>query len=149
MTKLPPNVTGLPPSTGQYILDKWTQINQPTFPTPPFVPPFGTATPAPAAGTPAPAPATPNTDLLEGVWRTSNGTWRFIKDAQGYRFEETSAIGTSGQGRATLQNDQVHVDFDSSFLGRVSLDLTLSGNSMSGNYPMLGIVVPIYLQKIG
>ena len=78
----------------------------------------------------------------------SGGSWRFTKDAQGYQLEESSALGKTGEGRATCENGNVHIDYNSGFLGRTTCTLTLSGNVMSGSINLLGIPAPVYLQRI-
>jgi hypothetical protein len=143
MTSVPPYVPGLPPGIAQEFLNQWHTRNWPTqLPLPPVV------NPLPPQGPQAVNNPSPNTDPLQGTWVTSGGSWRFTKDAQGYRFEESSALGITGEGRATYENGNVHVDYNSSFLGHVTCTLTLSESVMSGSINVLGIPAPFYLRRV-
>lgn len=140
MPGIPPYVPGLPPGIAQESLNKWHDLNRPTQPPLPPINPLPPQGPHPVNN--------PNADPLEGTWVTSAGSWRFTKDAQDYRLEEHSALGITGEGRATCENGNVHVDYNSSFLGHVTCTLTLSDNVMSGSVNVLGIPAPFYLQRI-
>jgi hypothetical protein len=141
MSSVPPYIPGLPPQITQDFLDKWHDLNRSTpAPVPPVINPLPPQGPQPVND--------PNADPLEGTWVTSAGSWRFSKDAQGYRFEESSALGITGEGRATCENGNVHIDYNSSFLGHVTCTLTLSGNVISGSVNILGIPAPVYLQRV-
>lgn len=141
MASIPPYIPGLPPEIARDFLNKWHDLNRPTQPPlPPVVNPVPRQGPQPVNN--------PNADPLEGTWVTSGGSWRFTKDAQGYRFEESSALGITGEGRATYENGNVHVDYNSSFLGHVTCTLTLSENVMSGSINVLGIPAPFFLHRV-
>jgi hypothetical protein len=83
-----------------------------------------------------------------GTWVTSNGAWHFAKDGDGYALVETSALGQSGQGRAKLEGTILSVDFRSAVLGQMSLTLTLNGGVLHGTMPLMGIPLPVVLQRM-
>jgi hypothetical protein len=141
MANDPPYIPGLPPGIAQDFLNQWhNTLNRPT---PNRLPPFVNQVPPPGP----PPVNNPNADPIEGTWVSSGGSWRFVKDGQGYRFEETSLLGTTGVGRAAFENGSVHIDYNSSFLGHITCTLAVSGNVMQGNLSMWGSTVPIYLQR--
>lgn len=96
---------------------------------------------------PAPAATDPARDPLEGTWVTSNGAWHFVKDAGGYRMQEVGLLGVTGNGRATVQDGVVRVQFASSLLGQVTCELVLSGNVLAGSYAVWMLRLPIVLQR--
>src|SRR4051794_30668441 len=115
MASVPPYIPGLPPGIAQNFLNQWHDLNRTTQPPlPPVI------HPVPPPDSPPVNNPNPNADPLEGTWLTSGGSWRFTKEAQGYRFEESSVLGISGEGRATCEDGNVHIDYNSSFLGHVT-----------------------------
>jgi|EndMetStandDraft_5_1072996.scaffolds.fasta_scaffold39715_2 hypothetical protein len=140
----PPYIPNLPPHLAQEFLDKWPTPNRP----------------GPQQFTPVSNPVPPqghlprssenssvHTDPLEGTWVTAGGSWQFTKDTQGYQFQETSALGVVGQGRATCENGHVQIDYVNNLLGRITCTLALSGNVMQGSFNMGPIAMPIHLQR--
>jgi hypothetical protein len=115
------------------------------MPTPPvFLPPA----PAPAPAQQPTQPAARDDDPIVGTWVTSNGAWHFAKDGDGYALVETSALGQSGQGRAKLEGAILSVDFRSAVLGQMSLTLALDGRVLHGTMPLMGIPLPLVLQRM-
>lgn len=140
----PPYIPGLPPGIRQEFLNRWSSPPTP-IPTWPL--------PLPQASSPAQNPAprgVQDGDPLAGTWITSGGAWHFAKDGDGYSLTETSALGQTGEGRATLEGPTLSVDFTSVLLGRMSLTFALDAlgsGVLQGTMLVWGIPVPFVLRR--
>ena len=95
------------------------------------------------------SPGNQSSDPITGTWIISGGTWHFTKDGNDYSLTELSALGQTGQGRATLDGQTLRIEFTSTILGRMSLTFKLNGNFLQGTMPMpfLGTPIPVVLQR--
>ena len=109
-------------------------------------PVWPTPSPQPAPQ-PPPTPTAQDQDPIAGNWVTSAGSWNFTKTPDGYHIVETSALGQSGQGHATLNDGVLSVNF-TGMLGQVNLTLALEGGMLSGTMPFLGVGVPFVLRRV-
>lgn len=101
---------------------------------------------------PAPSqpPGRPQPESLEGNWRTQGGAWFVSATADPAIFDvvETGALGKTGSGSITLlPNRQIQATIRNVLLGATSYNLQWSGNTLSGNYKVMGMQMPIYLTK--
>ncbi len=88
-----------------------------------------------------------SSDILEGIWTTSGGSYEFIKEKDKYRVIENSALGKSGEGTATISGNNVTLSMNTKFLGSFTLELELNGDSLEGSISMMGFPVPFILYR--
>jgi hypothetical protein len=141
MASNPPYVPGLPPHIRQEFLNRWSSSPTPvpTWPAPLPQVPVRVPDPAP--------PRVQDSDPIVGTWITSGGAWHFTRDGNGYSFTETSVLGQTGEGRATLEGQILSVDFTSAMLGRMSIAFTLDSGVLQGTMPFWGVPIPFVLRR--
>ncbi len=94
-----------------------------------------------------PHPRKKTSDVLEGYWSASGGTYEFLKKKRKYRVIETSAAGQTGEGTATLQGNMVTMTLTNILLGTYTVTMTLRGERLEGTVQFMGIPVPFVLTR--
>lgn len=87
-------------------------------------------------------------DAVAGRWNASQGgSYEFVKQGSRYSLTEYGQFGPTGKGTATVTGHIVTLNFTNAVLGRVSLRLRLSGNTMQGAVNMMGMSMPFMLTR--
>jgi hypothetical protein len=97
-----------------------------------------------------PAPRQPgaNEDILAGRWNAAQGGWyEFVKLGGGYTLTEYGSFGRTGTGTATVSGATVTLDVKNAMLGRYTVRLRLSGDTMQGTVKIMGVPMPFVLTR--
>ncbi len=87
-------------------------------------------------------------DKLEGRWNGPSGNWyEFVREGENYGVKEGSPLGQTGHGSAKLKADLVKLNIENSSLGKYSFELRLIGDRLEGQLQIMGMVMPISLNR--
>ena len=104
----------------------------------------------PQQGGPPPLPRAraAGEDALAGRWNGQQGTgYEFVKRSNSYEVIEFGPLGRTGAGSAKLSSNIARLDIDNVLFGHYSIDLKLEGDTLKGTLMVMGIPMPMVLNR--
>jgi len=88
------------------------------------------------------------TDVLAGNWYDpQNNYFLIVKQGGAYTLTGHGGLGQTATGTATLSGNLVRLDITDVVVGRYTVELRLSGDTMQGTIRVMGFPMPLVLTR--